>query len=252
MTHAEAIEKAVKLLRLAQSSNQNEAALAASRAQEIMDRFKLEGLSADYGTNKPKQPEEPIRDFKADLMDRGTQSETWKARLASTVAKVNECKVYVLRQRSFSPSNGWVVTAGFAIVGRASDAQTVRYIYGWLSGEIERLSHKHCAGYGRTFYNNFRIGAVETVSARLEAARKETEVAVTREAMVSPNAMAMVHVKNAIALRNEQSAQVEKWVEQNLKLRTVKRTYTPDATARQLGQRAGQQINIKPRQMVNA
>lgn len=250
MTHQEAIEKAVKLLRLAQSSNQHEAALAASRAQEIMDRHKLEGLSADYDTDKPKQPDEPIADFKADLMDPSTQNATWKSRLAATVAKVNECKVYIRKQRTYAPNGKATLTSGFAIVGRASDAQTVRYIYGWLSGEIDRLAHAQCAGYGATFYNNFRIGAVESVCARLEAARKETEQAMRQEAMVSPNAMAMVHIKNAIACRDEQARAVERWVDNNLKLRNVSSSYRPDFTARQLGQKAGAQINIKPRQMV--
>jgi hypothetical protein len=107
MTHQQAIEKAVKLLRLAQSCNPHEAALAASRAQEIMDRHKLEGLSAEYNTDAlNRKPEEPIRDFKADLMDPGTQSETWKGRLAATVAAVNECKVYLF-QVVFWQFDGW-------------------------------------------------------------------------------------------------------------------------------------------------
>lgn len=199
MTHTEAIEKAVKLLRLAQSSNPHEAALAASRAQEIMDRHKLEGLSADYDTDK-KQPDEPVQDFKADLMDPGTKTETWKSRLASAVAKVNECKIYIRVTRKGPPSYDKV--SGFAIVGRASDAQTVRYIYSWLSREIDRIADEKCAGYGRTFYNNFRIGAVESVTAR------ETEATMKHEAV--GNSMALVRVNNAIAKRQEQKFEVER------------------------------------------
>ena len=249
MTHHEAIDKAVKLLRLAQSSNPHEAALAASRAQEIMDRHKLEGLSADYDTDAlNRKPDEPIRDFKADLMDPGTQSETWKARLASTVADVNECKVYLNRTRATWDSKPKV---GFAIVGRASDAQTVRYIYGWIVREIERLTEEHCVGYGRTFFNNFRIGCVESVCVRLKLARKETEVTMTKEAVATNNSMALVRVNNAIAKRNEQVFEVERWVKNNLKLRSGGRAYTTlDPTARELGRKAGASISIQPRQQL--
>lgn len=246
MTHQEAIEKAVKLLRLAQSSNQHEAALAASRAQEIMDRFKLEGLSADYATDAPK-PSEPIKDFCADLMDPGTQVETWKARLASVVAKVNECKIYIRKTRNIR----YEITAGFAIVGRASDAQTVRYIYSWLSHEVDRLAGIHCAGYGRTFFNNFRIGAVEAVCDKLEAARKATEATMKQEAVATGIGMALVRVQNAIATRDKQLAEVEDWTKANLKLKKAPRTtYTADPTARQLGRRAGETINVRPRQQL--
>lgn len=47
MNYNEALDKVRKLLRLSESSNPHEAALAASRAQEIMERFKIERLSMD-------------------------------------------------------------------------------------------------------------------------------------------------------------------------------------------------------------
>lgn len=84
MTHQEAVAKVVKLLRLATSSNPNEAALAASRAQEIMDRFKIEGITASFDTQT--QSKEPIMDFKADLLDASSSKiDTWRSWLAVAI-----------------------------------------------------------------------------------------------------------------------------------------------------------------------
>lgn len=54
MTH-EALAKAAKLLRLAQSSNPHEASLAAAKAQDIMDRFKLSGADIQLDGSKPAE-----------------------------------------------------------------------------------------------------------------------------------------------------------------------------------------------------
>lgn len=241
MTHAEAIAKAVKLLRLAQSSNPHEAALAASRAQEIMDRFRLEGLTADVDPAAP--PDEPIADFKADLLDaESSVTDTWRCRLASAVARGNECKIYLSSRIN---ERGQKV-AGFAIVGRASDAQTVRYLYGWLRREVDRLAETHCAGYGRTYWNNFRIGCVETICQRLAAARTETVQAVRTEAAAG-GTLAVMRVERALAVRDRHYAGVEAWMKTNLKLRSGgRRTYRSDPTARQAGRAAGATISIRP------
>ncbi|MSU62348.1 MAG: DUF2786 domain-containing protein [Pedosphaera sp.] len=235
MTHQEAIEKAVKLLRLAQSSNPHEAALAASRAQEIMDRFKLEGLSADFDPRA--QPAEAIEDFRADPLDPGANVETWRARLCHHVAASNECKVYILRT-----VNG----SGFAIVGRASDAQTVRYLYSWLKQEVDRLACEHCGGLGRTYWNNFRIGCVETVVERLMESRKATTEAVKAEASAA-GGLALVRVERALALREKMLADVDEWMDTRLDLRnrsSTRSTYNPNA--RIAGRIAGRDVRMTP------
>ncbi len=235
MTHTEAIEKAVKLLRLAQSSNPHEAALAASRAQEIMDRFKLEGLSADFDPNT--RPAEAIEDFRADPLDSSSSIESWRARLCHHVATSNECKVYILRT-----VNG----SGFAIVGRASDAQTVRYLYSWLKQEVDRLACEHCAGLGRTYRNNFRIGYVETVVERLVESREATNEAVKSEATVAGD-LAVARVEKALALREKMLADVDAWMNTRLNLRkrsSSRSTYNPNA--RIAGRIAGRDVRMIP------
>src|SRR5574340_1108320 len=109
MTHEEAIAKAVKLLKLAQSDNPNEAALAAARAQEIMDRYKLEGLSADYNSAAPAEPDEPIVAFGEPVEPK--QGSEWVVRLILALARANQCRIYQRR-----------TIAGTGLSGRTTSA----------------------------------------------------------------------------------------------------------------------------------
>lgn len=238
MTHQEAVEKAVKLLRLAQSSNPNESALAAGKAQEIIDRFKLGALSAEFETNGHTEPAEPIQDFQADPLAPGKKLATWKWRLFVTIGKQNQCKGYLSRY------------GGIAVVGRPSDVQVVRYVFNWLVNEVERLAQSHCRGYGISFANNFRIGVVQTVCERLEAQRKETDQAVQHEAqqaVIAGSTMALVRVQNAIVKRAQQLEEVQDWMKRNLDLRSSSRSagaYNP--SARELGRKAGHSVRMTP------
>jgi hypothetical protein len=237
MTHEEAVTKAVKLLRLAQSNNEHEAALAMSRAQEIMDRYKLGNLSVET----PTEPEESIQDFKADLLDaESTVIATWKWRLVKTLCRQNQCKAYSLTQWG---DRGRV--KGFALVGRASDVQTVRYFYGWLHKEILRISQPLCKGYGRNYALNFKIGMVETIVKNLEAARQATDSAVKQEA-AQQGSMALMVLNTAIAKRDQQLVAVQTWVENNLRLRTFKSHVNQNLGARAAGRDAGERVRMRP------
>ena len=194
MTNQEATIKAVKLLRLAQSANEHEAALAMSRAQELIDRHKLTNLSLDMDT---ENPEEDILNFPQDPLESNYAS--WKGRLAMGLSRNNQCKVYT--------SSGKII-----IIGRPSDATAVRYLYAWMIREIARIAEKTCAGCGRVFWNNFRTGMVETVVRRLDEQRKATFAAVQREA-VEPGSgtMELMQVNTAIAKMDARLASVEAW-----------------------------------------
>lgn len=279
MNHNEALEKAKKLLRLSQSSNPHEAALAASRAQEIIDRFKIEKFTLEFEDDKTAPaPDEPIRNFAGDPLDNSGRSETWKIRLAQTIAAQNQCKLYLSR--------------GICIIGRPSDATAVRYLFAWLSREIERLAQDHCAGYGRNYFNNFRIGAAETVALRLREQAEATRQAVRAEAkapiieafrvggedgrtfndletatiyanerfaldgivrgierVVAPqdNSRALMIVEKALANAEKRAADVEAWAKQNMKLRAgSRRSYQGNYSARAAGREAGFKVRMSP------
>ena len=56
------VDKVRKLLRLAESPNANEAALAAAKAQELIDAHNLSAALLAYDEGSA-QPNEPIEDF---------------------------------------------------------------------------------------------------------------------------------------------------------------------------------------------
>lgn len=233
MTHSEALNKAAKLLRLAQSTNPHEAALAASRAQEIMDRFKLTGDDLRDSAN-PVASNEPVKHFDDDPLD--PKTDRWRGQLSIAVAKSNQCKAYTSSR-------------GFALIGRASDVLACRYIYGWLSREIERLAASACAGNGRTYWNNFRIGAVEAVSYKLRASSAETVAAVKTEAAASDasngNGRALALVTKSLAVIAAQAAECEDYGKRVLHL--VKRAGSRtnyNGSAREAGRKAGETINL--------
>ena len=242
MTYEEALQKAVKLLRLSQSSNPNEAALAAGKAQEIIDRYNIESVALDMASGDKPQPDEPIKDFGFDPLDAGTRKiSTWSWRLFVGISQSNGCKGYLTR------NNG----GGIAIVGRPSDVQTVRYFYAWLKQEVERLAQRDCRGTGRTWANNYRNGVVDTIKIRLKAQRKETQATVTKEILDALPAeqrhLALVRVNNAIAKVAEREQQTASWMGANLKLRnTSSGSSAFDPSARAAGQKAGHEIRIKP------
>jgi len=280
MNHAEALEKAKKLLRLAQSDNPNESALAASRAQEIIDRFKIEKFALEFDNDKPAAPDEPIKNFEGDPLDDTGRTETWKIRLAMELAKQNQCKIYSHR--------------GLCIIGRPSDATAVRYLFAWLTREIERLAQGSCAGYGRNYFNNFRIGAAETVARRLAEQAEATRQAVRSEAIaekvqfkvVNPDgsaarifddletatiyegerykldslrraieklvrpaddSRALMIVEKALANAEKKAADVEAWAKANMKLRSgSRRTFQGNSQAREAGRAAGHSVRMQP------
>src|SRR5215472_13049576 len=96
MTHEEAIRKAMACLKLAQSSNPNEAALAAAKAQEIIERYKLDVTGLDYDSEQVKKDDsEPVKDFgfSDPLENTDYGSRIWSLRLASVVSRVNQTRI---------------------------------------------------------------------------------------------------------------------------------------------------------------
>jgi hypothetical protein len=247
MTYEEALSKAVKLLRLSQSSNPNEAALAASRAQEIIDRYKIESVALNYAqANGERKPDEPIKDFKDDPLDAGSRKiAKWSWRLFLVIAKPNGCKGYRANAG----------TGELAIVGRPSDVAAVRYLYGWLKQEVNRLAARDCVGNGRSYSDNFRNGVVDTIGKRIAEQHAETRQAIRHEIVAGElpeeqKRMALVRVEQAIASIEERAEEVTDWMKSNLHLASGRisgsRQYNPSARA--AGQAAGREIRFtKPK-----
>lgn len=236
MTREEAIQKALKLLKLSQSNNVHEAALAAQRAQELLAKYEIEQSIIDTELNGPGEKEEPIERFDHDPLEpaRGNFP-TWKSYLSASVAKANGCRVFLSPGAKRN-------TAGVVIVGRRSDAQTTRYMYQMLCGEVERLTELQRTGLGKTWYNNFRLGVVDAIAKKLDEAKRKAQEEMRRDA--SSNSAALIKVDDAIARIEAKRQAVIEWERENLKLRSWHARWTPDQEARARGQAAGANISI--------
>lgn len=239
MTHEEAIEKAVKLLRLAQSDNPHEAALAAAMAQKIIERHKLVGVSADINIESNDEPDEDIKNFEEPLSMDSKQSCTYKMRLAMGIASLNQVKLYT--------SHTMVATKMrkvLMMVGRPSGVQTVRYMYDYLHREVNRISGQAEKGFTLTWGNNFRLGMVDTIVDRMRQMREEVRKEVMGEARSD---CAIVRVNNAIAKMYKAERDVAAWMDQNLRLgrgRSVRERGNSDHGARAAGVEAGRRVNL--------
>jgi len=233
MKYEEALRKAISCLKLSNSANQHEAALAAAKAQEIIDRYNLSTEDMEYG-DKAKEPEENITDFSNDPLHEVCQVDTlWTLRLAYVVSELNGCRSFFHTKASGS--------AVVKIIGRPSDVQTVRYLFNYLESEVRRITRLECKGRSRRYQIDFRTGVVDTINHKLQQQRQQTFTEVQSEA---PNAMALVRVQTSIVKIEQKVKSVDQWMKDNLKLREPKFRKQADWTARQHGQVAGEQVRF--------
>lgn len=229
------IDKVRKLLRLATSSNANEAALAAARAQEMIDKHHLEQAMLSLDSAEPVRglDDEPILDFYREgaPLDTPKQLDRWRVWLAGALAQYNASRIY-LSGRNIS------------IVGRPSDVETVRYIYTHLSREVERLATENGAGMGRTWRNNFRLGVVDAIKTKLRNQHAQFEHD-AREVAAAESSTALVRVNTALVTMSERTQAVDKWMKSNLKLHAGSASYSRhDASARDRGRKAGASLSV--------
>lgn len=236
MNYEEALDKAIKCLKLSKSSNQHEAALAAARAQEIIDKYNLSVDDISEG-GEPKANKESIVDFGwTDPLHEVCQVDTqWTIRLADIIAKQNACRCFWHTKPTSSSC--------IKIVGRPSDVQAVRYLFEWLNREVRRLRRIECKGRSRKYQIDFSLGVVDTIYRKMHQQRKETIETVKKEAA---NPFALVRVEQSIAKMEAKSHEVAAWVEQNVNINKDWKGFRKqaDLSARTHGQQAGEQIKF--------
>lgn len=206
-----------RLLALAQSPNVHEAAAAAAAAQALIARHRLEGVLAD-------EVAEPVGDGRDAPLEVALRPRRWKAFLAAGLARVNGCIAYSVERPDGT---------ALCLVGRDADRDAVAAVWSWLVQRIELLSATHGAGQPRRWHDAFRVGAAETVVARLAA----TE----REARTGLSEAALVRVEPALA---ERAAAVEAYAARTLHL-TRGRGLRVDADALDAGRSAGATLPLR-------
>lgn len=248
------ITKIRKLLELSKSTNEHEAANAAARAADLMLKHQIEeaDLEAHGGEAKP----DPITD---EAIDERGKWVSWKGWLTMGLAEAFGCETY--RTLEWSNTKNKTVDAHHC-VGPASALETIRYMYAYLTKEIERLADE---GYkteceerlksgldtrhlppARGWKASFRAGAANTIRARLEAQRKKTRAAAKELGQTTALAIVDKHREETIA-----KAQIlapwnyHKKGPNKGERKYGSATYTPSTTSGwDAGQSAGRNVNL--------
>jgi len=230
MTHAEAIEKVKKLMRLAESPVKAEAELAAAKASEIMSRYELDAAAIEL--SNPTQAKEDIADFGEDPLDEMRVVASWKSRLSVVVSSLHGCQCY---KRGGSLN----------LIGRPSDVATVRYLYSWICRQIELVVASEGLGHSKNYKNNFRLGMVDTIAVRMRDAKKVAEQQFRQETVAACSTTALVLVENAIVLRQQHYEEAVAFGKAKLHLRT-QHGYRPrhNDAGRTAGREAGQHVQF--------
>jgi hypothetical protein len=232
-------DKIKKLLALAQSSNPNEAALAAARAQELMVKYAIDEAQL-AGT--PGHVEEEIQS--EPMSGKYGAVQHWHAQLADTIARSFFCRVY------------FVPRGDVYMVGRATDREALRATYLYLLGEITRMSDsawiaaraglpmlksQQLGGYAIKWKRAFHVGAVATVRERLASNLRQ----LSTSPAAAPTAGEPAAPSVAIVLAARQEA-VDLFVKKSLDLRTTS-SRPVNTSGYHEGQKAGWSLNLDKR-----
>lgn len=218
---APALRRVRKLLALANSPNPHEAAVAAARAQALIEQHRLQAwIEAD---TRAKDPSAGIVDARDEPLERSKRLRKWKIALASVLAAHNGCFAYVLDDKQ---------SRAIVLVGTASDRAAVAELYTWLSKRIAWLSATHGKGQARSWHKAFRLGVISAVGERLQAARTSAHQDLSEAALavVDPAEAAHRHA-------------LDQFVQDRIKLRQG-RSIRVDAEAWQAGRAASEDLEL--------
>lgn len=223
------------LLKLASSDNVHEAGNAAAQAQALMSKYAITEAMVDVGADADEL-EEVIEVGLLHKHD-AQNMPSWKRTLCTVMCKVNQCHGY-----SFGNE--------LRIIGRPGDATTVRYLFSYVSREINRLADVEAelrGSPGRTWKNNFRLGAVQEVNSRLREAFKGVRAQMKQDAdrgdtMGTGTALACVN--DALAKLDTRRENAVQYGKKKLGLRTIRRSSARSLDGREAGKRAGANINL--------
>lgn len=179
------IEKIKKLMRLAKSSNEHEAALAAARAQELLSKYNLDETELT-------EQEIPKEAGVASVNNVVKKPAAWVYLLASAVAGAFDCKYF------HSPYSGQV-----SFVGVDLDHEVASYTFGYLYRSINRLAGEFMGkSYQRRLTSKYKkkarisycLGCTSVISEQL--GRQKLRTPITTTALI-PLKEALIEAKMA-------------------------------------------------------
>ena len=212
------VQKIRKLLALAQSGNPHEAALAASRARELMVTYAIEEAQL------LPQDREPIATEGLNVDSKRIPH--WEALLCYILAPSFFCRSFYTRGSDIH------------VVGRKSDREALIATFWYLRNEIKRMSANAWAQqpsyttvHGKTWKTGFNEGCVRTIKERLGQ---------DQLALVADN----THTALVLVKRQQET---DEWVEENMKLRTSMARRTVNPSGYGAGRQAGHALDLSKR-----
>lgn len=157
-------DRIAKLLRLAKSSNVQEAANAAAHAQRLLEQHNIAAASVDETGSRFQ-----VKDHGDDPLLGGRRIAPWRWCLVHTLAELNGCATYV---HEFEPDGYQEV----CLIGTTEDVDHVRAMFGHLTREVERLAvaYKPRGKKSvRVAKSSFRLGAVDMIEERMVDVQRE-------------------------------------------------------------------------------
>lgn len=244
MTKLEAIDKVRKLLALANSANENEAAAAAARAADIMERHRLDAAMLAEAEQRETEREEEAFSMNEDIRGERdhARTPTWYWTIAWGVAEANRCK-----PRRVPLGEG---RRAVTFAGRPSDAAAARYMLDALANETDRLGSefvaRHSASRSRAVGKSFRLGCAAAIAERLQASVADTTSKVRAELRAADDQQGLVRLDHAIARRTSDAARLDAFMASNgVRYRSAGAATVSSAAAFAAGGAAGQNVNLR-------
>ena len=163
------LDKIRKLRALAESANVHEAAAAAAAAERLIQEHNL----SEAALHVDGEPEEGVG--AEQIADVGRAIPTWASNLLACLCRAYQCSGFWRHTREGHR---------FEVYGRSADLGTLRYQYAFFSVEVTRLTERYARGKGRTYANNFRLGAVAAIREAIDGARTAARSHATSSALV--------------------------------------------------------------------
>jgi hypothetical protein len=153
------LDRVKKLLALAESDNENEAAVAAGAAQRLLLEYNLTISDLSKVTKEDSSIEEKAIDVQGRLS-------AWRLTLCEGIVRAFGCRVLI--------SKGYGKTS-LLVVGAPNDVAVAQVTYEYLTDVVNKLTKRNARGGGRTYANSYRRGVVARLQERLEEQTKQNK-----------------------------------------------------------------------------
>lgn len=166
-----------KLLQLAQSSNVNEAAAAAAKAQELMSKYHLDAATFNHahGVAAEAIDEQELHDFG---VEERAAYEVWIDVIAICLAEENGCKVYTA---VYGTGDEKTANRVLQVLGTKDQIATVRYMLAALMNQGRTLAKWECIGQSRKYRQSFLLGYASKIRSRLQEAGRAARARAARD-----------------------------------------------------------------------